>query len=1023
MKSGNISFYAIIQLQRSIANCLLPFVKRSGIPIFIGTFFLLPFALSAQQHTFIQYSTKEGLPQSQVRCLFQDSCGFIWAGTLGGFSRFDGRDFVNFDRQDGLLNNQVNCIGATTSGELVIGTVGSISFYNAIGIRSFSLPKGFEESSVNCIIERGKGEYWIGTDDGLVIFQNDVMKFPDGNFPFAKSSVKQMAISNNELVVVTKEAVYSEQHSNSFSEIYRPVGDDVAVFDFVNRNKEKFIATKGRGLVRISENDTLFFGKESGLDASTITKLEWRKDELWIASRFGFYKFDGKRFTAFTEKNGLKTPDVRDILVDCEGNIWLATYGSGILKFTGEAFTAFTTSEGLSSDAVMSITQDTTGAIWFSTFDNGICRMANDTIVKFDLSEFSGNNRTWCSLRDGHGNLWFGTSDGLYLYDSGKWKHFTEEDGLPDRLVLSLFFETTKDLLLVGTANGLCYWDSRNPDVFLDLHNEISNIPQTRIRDLAQDRTGKMWMATREGVVTWYQDDIVIYTERHGLPENSILCVEVDNQNRIWVGTQNGLAVFSSGKFHPVKVDNISSGNAINFLKLSGGKLWVGTNSGLYSLAVSQHVNMDAPQFHHYVEEDGLRSLELNLNAVFEDNAGLLWFGTTEGVMLFNPAVDAIQNHTRPVVEILNVQLDLHDVDWTQYTPTIETRTGLPKNLEVGYKDNHFTFHFSGISTTYPENITYQYMLEGMDGEWKTTVAQFATYSNLSFDKYSFRVRSINKSGETSLEKKFTFTVLPPYWLTPWFIFLEVLIVAGIAYAIYYSRKKIITARHEKEKFELRSRLLVLEQQSLNSSMNRHFIFNALNSIQYYINRQDKLSANRYLSDFAKLIRKNLDSSQENHTTLRDEIERLELYLKLEHMRFRDKFEYSINVDENLDTDTTKVPAMLLQPFLENSIWHGILPKEAPGKLSVDITRSNGSIHFVITDDGIGIENSLKNKNGLDSHISKGMEITIGRIDLIKKMTDQHIELRGPYQMHNENGIPEGTRVEIILPANFQEFI
>jgi len=238
---------------------------------------------------------------------------------------------------------------------------------------------------------------------------------------------------------------------------------------------------------------------------------------------------------------------------------------------------------------------------------------------------------------------------------------------------------------------------------------------------------------------------------------------------------------------------------------------------------------------------------------------------------------------------------------------------------------------------------------------------------------------------------------------------------------IYYSRRKAFKSKQEKEWFEIRSKLLALEQQSLNSSMNRHFIFNALNSIQYYINRQDKLAANKYLTDFAKLIRKNLDSSEDNLTTLRDEIERLELYLKLEHMRFKDKFEYKINIDPNMDQHQIKVPAMMVQPFLENSIWHGLLPKQTLGLVEVDITQNQGRISFSITDNGIGFENSMKSKTGTDSHISKGMEITQSRIDLIKKATGQNIELRGPYQLNDETGHAIGTRVEIILPANFHE--
>jgi sensor histidine kinase YesM len=138
-------------------------------------------------------------------------------------------------------------------------------------------------------------------------------------------------------------------------------------------------------------------------------------------------------------------------------------------------------------------------------------------------------------------------------------------------------------------------------------------------------------------------------------------------------------------------------------------------------------------------------------------------------------------------------------------------------------------------------------------------------------------------------------------------------------------------------------------------------------------------------------------------------------------MRFKDKFEYSINIDPTLNLDLTKVPAMLVQPFLENSIWHGLLPSEKQGMVRIDIVKSHGHIEFIITDNGVGIENSLKNKSGTDNHISKGMQITQNRIDLIKKTTGQTIELRGPYQFEANADHPTGTRVEIIVPENFHE--
>jgi two-component sensor histidine kinase len=449
----------------------------------------------------------------------------------------------------------------------------------------------------------------------------------------------------------------------------------------------------------------------------------------------------------------------------------------------------------------------------------------------------------------------------------------------------------------------------------------------------------------------------------------------------------------------------------------------LGTNNGVFSIEAGESIKEDNLRIRRYGLEDGLRSLETNLNAVFVDKSGVLWFGTTEGVMALRTSeLNAKMTRTEPKIVITNVQLNFLNPDWSKFKAEVDPVSGLPINPTVDYRNNHFTFQFTGISTSYPEDVSYQFMLEGFDENWQAvTKAHFITYSNLPYQSFVFKVRAVSREGVVSEAAVFAFTVRPPFWLTWWFILLEVIAGLGLLAVVWVVRRRVTRAKFEREKLEMHSRMLTLEQQSLNSSMNRHFIFNALNSIQYYINRQDRLAANKYLSDFARLIRKNLDSSQETQTPLREEIERLELYLKLEHMRFKDKFEYKIEVDPDVPQDLIKVPAMLLQPFLENSIWHGLLPKETTGNVEVKISKQGDSLHMLISDDGIGINNSLKSKLDTDNHISKGMEITKSRIELIHKMTGENIQLIGPYQVNSDTGEVLGTKVEIILPVNFSE--
>jgi sensor histidine kinase YesM len=215
--------------------------------------------------------------------------------------------------------------------------------------------------------------------------------------------------------------------------------------------------------------------------------------------------------------------------------------------------------------------------------------------------------------------------------------------------------------------------------------------------------------------------------------------------------------------------------------------------------------------------------------------------------------------------------------------------------------------------------------------------------------------------------------------------------------------------------------MLQLEQQALNSNMNRHFVFNALNSIQFHINRQDRATASKYLTSFAKLIRKNLDASQSDTTTLAEELERLELYLKLEHMRFKDKFRYTITLDPAVDASNVRLPAMMLQPYVENSIWHGILPMEGQGHVSISASPAtgNGRVEVRVEDDGVGMEASQRSKSGAENdHISRGIEITKGRADVLRRLQLTDIRIDGPKDRLNGFGQRQnGTVVTIELPV------
>ena len=212
-------------------------------------------------------------------------------------------------------------------------------------------------------------------------------------------------------------------------------------------------------------------------------------------------------------------------------------------------------------------------------------------------------------------------------------------------------------------------------------------------------------------------------------------------------------------------------------------------------------------------------------------------------------------------------------------------------------------------------------------------------------------------------------------------------------------------------------RISEITQANLRQQMNPHFIFNTLNSIQYFMYQHDKLATNNYLTKFSNLIRKVLENSQHTSIPLNDELDALRLYLELESLRFKDKFDYTITVDDEIDPLLYKIPTMLIQPYVENSICHGLMPLDHKGSVSIEIKLAKEHLICTIEDNGIGREAAIENKKTKGgNHNSLGTQITNSRLDLVNSLYGT--SLRTTYtDLKNEKGDAEGTRVEIQIPV------
>jgi ligand-binding sensor domain-containing protein len=988
--------------------------------ILSGFLFFLTFQSDAQQYTFINYSTENGLAQSQVSAMCQDKKGYLWFATYGGLSRFDGLEFQNYSREDGLVANQLYAVFLDSRGEIWIGATGGYSHFDGVNFHSHTLPVKHQAINIVSICEDQKGRIWFGLErGGVAMVVGEEVRFFDDE--------KMLDLNVRAVFCDSKGRIWAGTRSG----LYQYVDDQfkiVSIDGYSDRNVsaiaedrkgQLWIATYDEGIfVQSPEGKITNYTSENGLINEGIrTIFVDADDHIWFAAKTGVSKFDGKSFTNFSIEQGLLNNNIKFIGQDSEKNIWLGTDGKGILKFAGETFITFTMAEGLSSDHVMSIAEDQNNHLWFATYGNGVCRYDGKEFEVFTDENGLPNNTVWACKVDKNNKVWFGTSDGLACYNGKEFKSWYTGDGLLANKITSLFIDEDGSIW-IGNQNGLSIMKN---DSFTN-YDVDNGLPGGNIRSIHKDKNNIYWLGGSSGLFRFDGKEFRQYLYDKDAADNTVYSIVEDGDNSLWIGTKNGLYLFRDELFIRVSLGESVNANYINFLIADNDRLWVGTNNSIYEFNAVKFSREGITEFKNYSKLEGVRSLESNMNAVFRDSKGNFWFGTDAGLVKYDPKKrKSTTNNVEPFIQITDVKLFFEPVNWKKYGKEVDRNTGLGKDLVVDYNKNHFTFYFTGISHTNPKKVRYEFMLEGFDEGWSPeTDARFTTYSNLPHGVYTFKVRACNDSGVwTSVPAEFTFTITPPFWLTWWFYSLVFLVLSSIVVLIYRSRIMVIRRKNEREQLIYKSKLLSLEQQTLNASMNRHFIFNALNSIQYYINKQDKLEANRYLTSFAKLIRKNLDSSVTgNLVSISEELERLDLYLSLENMRFKNKFSYELYIDEEIDTESVKIPPMLLQPYVENSIWHGILPMEKPGTIWIRIISDDeNSVRISIRDNGIGINTSMKIKeNNGSTHISRGIEITSGRLAVLKKLTNENLRIDGPYELKDEQGNPSGTEVILIIP-------
>lgn len=953
----------------------------------------------SQRYAFIDYSTSEGLPQSQVNTIIQDSDGYLWLGTLGGLAKFEGKKFVSFGKSDGLLNNRITHVEIINE-KIYVGHDKGISYQCAIdSFCPINFPSNVTARNVTDI-KLHRSEIYVATNgSGLFLLDRK-----SNSLSYVKDSpdrIRSLESHSNSLFLATKNGVF--EYANDFK-----------LIDAIPDDSYSSLTVKGNELILTSYEGVLLSYSFTSYKVKQIHNDEnnpYRNvtvdshGNYWLNSKNGVTLIKGGLPITFNEQTGLPINDINIVFEDREKNIWFGTGGKGLLKFTGGVFTHFNEKSNLPSDLIISLLKDKNEKLWLSTLDKGICTIDKHGKVS---KEPYVPSVVW-SMEQTENMILFGSNYGLHVYDYEKWTSYYEEQGLPSNRIKGLKRTKNGDII-VGTSGGTAIFDEKTLS-FSPLNSQIKSL--NNVRDFIEIKDTLIF-AAQNGIYKIHNKTVKLLQTF----DAGINCIEKDNYNSIWVGTENGLYIDKNGELTNYVLEENGGADYINFIKKVDTVMFIGTNNGLYE------ISFDKKHWKHYDINAGLVDLETNLNSSYLDKYNNLWFGTAAGLMKMNLAQrNSLFYNIPPKIHLTDIEINFNKLSDTKIKAINEK---VNEDFRIEYKNNNIAFDFDGIYLSNPHGLNYSYFLEGFSDNWSPASNNpRVSFTNLSPGIYKLMFKASTSQGIDSETYLLSFEILPPFYRTWWFYLICFVLVTLTVVFLDRIRVQRLDRKNYRLKLEFQNKLTRLEQQSLNASMNRHFIFNALNSIQYYINSSDKKSANKYLSRFAKLIRKNLDSSHQKDgmVPLNDELERLELYLELESMRFNEKFNYTIDIGKHVEVEMLKVPAMFLQPFVENSIIHGILPlKDRKGEIKISITDHLDHIRIEIRDNGVGIENSVKSKKEITGdHESQGMLITKGRIELLQKISARSIEMIGPIQINESNSLINGTLVTFKIIKQYLE--
>ena len=935
----------------------------------VTVFHSLFLTVSAQWPGFKTFPLNEDKKAIRINTLFKNETGYLFAGTTNGLYKFDGSRYTRIYFENKDYTDTVTAIFRDKENKYWVGfNNGRIAHIINGKLKYFNPEEGTPAKKITAFLQDKDGNTWFSTaGEGIYYIKKNRIYLINEKNGLNDLNINSISLTPDGEVLAATDQGLNLVRLNGNKTIITHTGPGQGLPDYIvtalepDDNNQYWIGMQDKGFCSYDTRTKKIVVPQAvaNWNHGQVYALLAEQHLLWIATELnGLMRFDSKTGSLIKVKEAAGIPLVKNLLKDIQGNIWLSSTTQGLVRTPGTSVRLDVLQDAPVFEHIHAILCDKKGDLWVNDQDNNIVKyqMKDGLYVphKISLKGLDEKIDITSLFLDIHGNIWIGTmGKGIYILDpvTEKYRMLHENSLFQNASILSI--SGKNNAIFASSLQGAMIIELTGDNKDISAPYQFKNYDNSStgtnyIYSIFRDNRNRTWFATDgRGLTMMQQQSFTFFNDKKQVKDDHIYSITEDRKGNIWFSTAGaGIYKYDGSRFTNFQEKDGLSDMSASILKTdSSGNIIIVHKKGLDIL------DPETGNISYINNSQGIGTVNAeDLGAATLNTEGNVMVSTSGGILTYRHPSQTI---SYPVTVIESVQLFLNDI--------------AEKNKNVfSHDENNFTFNYTGLYYTNPDQVLYQYKLEGFDSSWVFTNDKSKTFPRLEPGKYTFRIRSsLNNNFRNASEASYQFTVKKAFYKTYWFIGCCLLLCIWLLYVYIRSRerslKKLERLRQEKIQFRF---------EVLRNQVNPHFLFNSFNTLISTIEDNPKMAV-EYVEQLSEFFRNIVTYRDKDIISLQEELNLLQTYVFLQQKRYGDSLNLQVSIHEN-DAIENYIPPLTLQLLVENAIKHNAVSKESALTVGINIAG-----------DRLVVKNNINPKQHKDNSSGMGLQNIINRYNIL----------------------------------------